>query len=88
MATNTPNSESTSTGPQFQAPYVTSMPYPGTPRSPFFGGVNISKFLEKFENICDDYQMSASEKICRLPWYCEMFITWHVRSVIGFSELN
>ncbi len=32
--------------------------------------------------------MSASEKIRRLPWYCEMFTVWHVRSVIGFSELD
>ena len=36
MAANTPNSESTSSGPHFQAPYVTPMPYPGAPGSPFF----------------------------------------------------
>ena len=32
--------------------------------------------------------MAASEKICRLPWYCEIFIACHIRSVIGFLGLN
>lgn len=88
MAANTLISESTFTGPQFQTLYITSMPYPRASGSPFFKGVNVSKFLEKFNNIYDDYQMSALEKICRLPWYCEIFIAWYVRSVIGFSKLN
>ncbi len=88
MAVNTPNSKSTSTGPQFQAPYVTLILYSGAPGSWFFEGANISEFLEKFENMCDDYRMSTSEKICPLPWYCEMFTAWHVRSIIGFSGLD
>ena len=29
--------------------------------------------------------MSTLEKICRLPWYCEMFTARHVKSVISFS---
>ncbi len=66
MAANTPNSESTSTGPQFQAPYFTPIPYPGTPGSLFLERANISEFLERFDNMCDDYRMSTSEKICRL----------------------
>ena len=88
MTANTPNSESTSTGVQFQTPYVTPIPYPGAPGSPFFEGANISEFLERFENICDYYQMSTSEKICRLHWYFGMFTAQHVRSVIGFLGLD
>ena len=64
------------------------MPYPGAPGSPFFEGANISKFLERFENMCDDYRIAASEKIRRLPWYCEMFTARHIRFVIGFSGLD
>ena len=86
MAANTLNSESTPTGPQFQAPYVTTILYPGAPGSLFFDGANINEFLERFENMCDDYPMSISEKICRLTWYCGMFTARHVRSVIGFSK--
>ena len=88
MAANTPTSESTSTDPQFQTFYVSPMPYPGAPGSPFFEGANISEFWERFENMGDDYQMSTSEKIRRLPWYCEMFTVRYVRSVIKFSGLD
>ena len=88
MAANTPISGSTSTGPQFQALYVTLMPYPGASNSPFFEGANVSKFLERFENMCNDYQMAASKKIRCLPWYCEMFTACHIRSVIGFLGLD
>lgn len=87
MAANTSISESIFTDPQFQAPYVMPMPNPKVPGSPFFEGDNISYFLKKFENMCEDYQMSTSEKIRCLPWYCEMFIARHVRSV-GFSRLD
>ncbi len=88
MAANTPNSGSTSTSPQFQALYVTPIPYPGAPGSSFFERANIIKFLRRFENMCDDYRMSTSEKICRLPWYCKMFTARHVRSVTWFSGLD
>ncbi len=88
MVANTTNSESTSTGPQFQAPHVTPMPYPGAPGSPIFEGANVGEFLDRFENMCDDNRMSTSKKIRRLPWYCKMFTAGHFRSVIGFSELD
>ncbi len=84
MSANTSNSESNSTGPQFQTPYVTLMLYPGTFGSLFFERANVGKFLDRFENMCDDYRMSTLEKICRLSWYCEIFTAWQVRSVISF----
>ncbi len=62
------------------------MLYSEAPGSLFFEGGNVSEFLDRFENICDDYRMFTSEKIRRLPWYCEMFTTRPVRSLIGFSE--
>ena len=88
MAAITLSTESTPTQPPLQAPYITPMPYPGAPGSPFFDGANISEFLERFENMCDDYRMLISEKIRRLPLYCEMFIARRVRSVMGFSGLD
>ena len=84
---NTPISENTSTRPLFQAFYIIFMPYLGIPGGSFFEGANISKFLERFENMCNDYQIAAFEKIYCLSWYYEMFTTCHVRFVIGFSEL-
>ena len=63
MAANNQTSESISIGPQFQTPYVLPMPYSRTPGSLFFEEVNISKFWKMFKNMCNDYQMSTSEKI-------------------------
>ncbi len=62
------------------------MPYPGALGSPFFEEGNVSNILDRYENMCDNYQMSTSEKIRRLLWYCKMFTARYVRSVIGFSE--
>ena len=42
------------------------MPYPGVPGTLFFEKANVSKFLERFENMCNNYQMAAFEKIRRL----------------------
>ena len=58
MAANTPNTGSTPILPQFQTSYCALMLYPGALGSPFFERANVSKFLEMFENMCDDYQMS------------------------------
>lgn len=55
MAANSLISGNTSTSPQFQASYVTLMPYLNALNSLFFKGANVSNFLEKFENIYDDY---------------------------------
>ena len=85
MAANTPNIKDTPTQPLFQALYITLMSYPGVPGSPFFDKANVSKFLKRFENMCDKHQMSTSEKIRRLPWYCEIFTARHVKLVISFS---
>ena len=68
MATNTLISRKNSTDPQFQDPYVTLTPYPVISGSLLFEGTNVSKFLERFENICNDYQIAASEKTCRLSY--------------------
>ena len=64
------------------------MLYSEAPGSLFFEGGNVSEFLDRFENICDDYRMFTSEKIRRLLWYCEIFTTQQVKSLIGFSELD
>ena len=85
MASNTPDTENVPTPPQFQASYIMPIPYSGAPGSPFFEGANVTEFLERYENVCEDYRISLAEKIRRLPLYYEMFTTRHIKSVIGFS---
>lgn len=67
MFSNIPIFEGTSIGPQLQVFYITPISYFGALGSLFFEEANTSKFLKKFENICNDYQMSTSEKIYCLP---------------------
>lgn len=85
MTTKTPNTKNIPTVPQFQALYIMPMLYPGAPGCLFFEGTNITEFLERYKNICEDYQISLVEKIRRLPLYCKIFTARHVKSVIAFS---
>lgn len=78
MAINTPNTEISSSPPPSQFFYLMLMPYLEASGSPFFEETNISKFLERFENMCNNYQMSNMEKIRHLPWYYEIFTIKHV----------
>ena len=57
-------------------------PYPGTPGAPMFDGKNITHFLDLYDQLCSHYRLSESEKIYRLPLYCEYFIGRYVRILI------
>ena len=70
----TPTPDSMPLAPVMQIPYIITMPYPGTPGTPFFEGSNVTDFLDRYEQMCTDFRVEAKEKIKRLLWYCEMFI--------------
>lgn len=67
------NSENVSTDLLFQIFFVIFLWYVWILRRLLFERVNVRKFWQKFENICNDYQMSTSKKICCLPWYYKKF---------------
>lgn len=48
----------------------------------FFDGQNITDFLNRYSQLCSDYDLSKSEKIYRLPWYCEFFIGKYIEILI------
>ncbi|MCJ1349385.1 hypothetical protein MMC31_007625 [Peltigera leucophlebia] len=62
------------------------IPYPGTPGAPFFDGQNITHFLDLYDQLCSDYRLSESEKINRLPWYCEFFTGNYIKILIKESD--
>ena len=66
------------------APFV--IPYPGTPGTPFFDGQNITDFLDRYNQLCSDYHLSESEKIYRLPWYCELFMGKYIKILIKGAD--
>ncbi len=62
------------------------IPYPGAPGAPMFDGKNITHFLHLYDQLCSDYRLSESEKIYRLPWYCEFFIGRYIRILIKGAD--
>ena len=61
--------------------FIMAMPYPGTPGTPFFDGRNVTDFLDRFSDLCDDYKLSNSEKMQRLPRYCDMRIGQTIETI-------
>jgi hypothetical protein len=45
------------------------MPVPGSEGMPYFSGANITEFLERFEELCDEYQVV--DRKAKLPRYCD-----------------
>ena len=62
------------------------IPYPGAPGAPIFDGKNITHFLDLYDQLCSDHRLSESEKIYRLPWYCEFFIGRYVKILIKDAD--
>jgi hypothetical protein len=67
--------DSVMASPMFYMP----MPLPGTLGSPMFEGANITEFLERYEDLCSDYHVSAEDKVKRLPRYCVQPIAENIR---------
>ena len=66
--------------------FVMTMPQPGTPGTPFFQGKNVSEFLSRYEDMCEDYHVGNNERIRRLPRYCDMLIGQTIESLPDFVE--
>ena len=49
----------------------------------FFDDNEISEFLNKYEDLCDDYELKNDEKKQRLFKYCDFINDQYVRSVIN-----
>jgi hypothetical protein len=57
------------------------MPPLGTLRSPMFKGANVTEFLERYEDLCSDYQVSDDDKLTRLLHYCIQLIAKTIKSL-------
>jgi hypothetical protein len=51
---------------------VPSLPLPpsGGPGAPWFDGYNISMFLERYKDLCDDYKVSPDMRRERIVHFC------------------
>ena len=46
-----------------------------------FKGANITKFLERYEDLCSNYYVSDDDKLTRLPRYCIQPIAKTIKSL-------
>ena len=61
--------------------YLSPMPYPGAPGAPWFSGHNVTEFLQRFQNMCNEYEVKNEDIFQKLPWYCEKTIGDYVKSI-------
>ena len=72
--------------PQMTTMLYMPMPPPGTPGSPMFKGANVTEFLERYEDLCSDYHVSASDRFARLPRYCIQPIAETIKSLKEWKD--
>jgi hypothetical protein len=51
----------------------------------FFDDYNITKFLNRYVDLCQDYDLEKKEKIRRLSRYCDLINEQYVRVVINMN---
>ena len=65
---------------------IMAVPFPGTPGAPYFDGTDVSDFLDRYEDMCTDYQVSEAEKIRRIPRYCETMTGQYIKNLMEYLE--
>jgi hypothetical protein len=49
----------------------------------FFDEYNITEFLDRYANLCQNYDLEKKEKIRRLSRYCDLINEQYVRTMIN-----
>ena len=70
-----------------QIPYILIMLDLGIPRTLFFKSSNITDFLDRYEQMYNNFRVEIIEKIKKLSWNCKMFIGISIERVIQSSEI-
>ena len=60
----------------------------GTPDTPYFEKTNISEFIERFEDMYDNYQVRDKNKIKRVPRYYTQIINQFVKKIKKYQDKN
>ncbi|KZZ93609.1 hypothetical protein AAP_02401 [Ascosphaera apis ARSEF 7405] len=50
------------------------MPRPQQNGAPYFEGTNVTRFLEEFKDLCNEYGLTAEALLRKLPLYCDQMI--------------
>lgn len=69
------------------------IPYPGTPNGPFFNGQNITNVLDRYSQLCSDYDILGIGKDLSPPvvfwiFHWTLYQDSDQGSGLGFSQVN
>ena len=66
--------------------YMVPMPLPGQPGALYFDGQNVTEFLERFEEQCQEHNVDRADRFRKLPRYCETLIGNFVKTINAWID--
>jgi hypothetical protein len=61
--------------------WMMTMPSSETPETSFFDEINVIDFLNRYENLCNDFRLENAKKARRLSRYCDVLIDQSVKII-------
>jgi hypothetical protein len=58
----------------------------GTLECPYFEGSNITEFLERYKDLCEDARLGDAQKLCHIPQYCTLPVEQYIKSLALYSD--
>jgi len=68
--------------------YLTFMSSFKTSKISYFKEKNMTDFLERYEDFCDDYELNQSDWFCKLSRYCNKIIDDNIKIMIEYIDFN
>jgi len=68
--------------------YLTLMSSLETSRVSYFEEKNMTDFLERYEDFCDDYELNQIDRFCKLSRYCDKIIDDNIKTMIEYIDFN
>ncbi len=68
--------------------YLTLMSSFKTSRVSYFEEKNMTDFLERYEDFCDDYELNQIDRFRKLSKYCDKIINDSIKTMIEYIDFN
>ena len=68
--------------------YITSMSYSDSLSTLFFDDCDVSDFLERYSDLCEDCDIDEAEKCWWLPHYCKSSIETYIETSLKWVNSN
>ncbi len=68
--------------------YLTLMSSLETSKVLYFEEKNMTDFLERYEDFCDDYELNQIDRFCKLSRYCNKIIDNSIKTMIKYINFN